>query len=1008
MGRQTPSGDSGGCTRSSRYSVLVTTVAVTLGLLAAPSLALAVEEVSEPFAISSFTTSVSTTQAGAHPNVATSIRFASHLNAAGSPRPNEEPRNLTVSAPPGLVGNLNAVPACSETIYQHGNFACPDATQVGSAIELYGDEGLVNFPVVMLARGASQVARLGIEGPHLIVIDVSLRTGSDYGMTVSTQDIPELLGVWGVSLELWGIPAQHNRGCQTQRGFEVVPPGHSPEFLPECVPGTPPAPQSQWHPFLTSPTTCKSGPLTTTLSVNSYEDPTEYVTASATQPQPTGCTALSFDPSISVSPESTQAEAPSGYIVDLSVPQSEDPNGFASSELREAVVTLPPGVTLDPSVATGLEACTDAQFGRGSTIPPSCPSGSVIGTSEVVSPNVAEPLHGQVYVGQPEPGKMYRVFQNIEGDGLDVKLEGTASPNPVTGQITATFETLPQLPFSEFKLHFKDGDTAPLANPPTCGEATTTSELAPWSGNAAATPSSSFGVSLNGLEAPCPTTMPFAPSFSAGSNSLVAGGPTTFSLTLARADRTQYFGGLSAHLPPGLLGDLASVPLCPQALAATGTCPASSQIGTVSAEAGVGEAPFSLAGTVYLAAPRIPNSPASLSFVVPAIAGPYNLGDVIVGANVLVNNDGSLTVSSDPLPTILEGVPLRIRQIGVDITRPGFMINPTSCAPMSIDAMVLSTQGQSAGVTSPFQLADCQNLTFSPKFTVSTQAHASKANGASLDVNIASDPGQANIAKVDVTLPTQLPSRLTTLQRACTEAQFAADPAGCPPGSVVGTAIARTPLLRGPLTGPAILVSHGGAAFPDLVLILQGQGITIEVTGNTDIKKGITYSRFETVPDVPISTFELRLPEGPYSILGANIPAKANYDLCGQSLTMPTTITGQNGAQLVQRTKIAVTGCPRAKPAVKIVKATIQRDNLLVTVKTTAAGTITVSGRGLKTTSRRELKAGAARISVPMTKMGQQLMRLRRRVQVQVWTRLTVGNKAIAATAVVKLRTASR
>jgi hypothetical protein len=625
----------------------------------------------------------------------------------------------------------------------------------------------------------------------------------------------------------------------------------------------------------------------------------------------------------------------------------------------------------------------------------------VIGTDEVISPNVPEPLHGQVYVGQPEPGNMYRVFQNIEGDGIDVKLEGTASPNPVTGQITATFENLPQLPFSEFKLHFKGGNTAPLANPPTCGQGTTATDLTPWSGNADATPSSSFDVSSDGLGGACPAAWPFAPVFSAGSSSLVAGAGTTFSLTVTRADRTRYLGGLSAHLPPGLVGDLASVPLCPAAQAAVGACSSASAIGTVSTESGSGGTPFTLPGTVYLAQPRIANSPASLSVVVPAIAGPYNLGNVVVGADVRVNNDGSIAVSSDPLPTILDGVPLRIRQIGLDITRPGFMINPTSCAPMSVNATILSTQGQSTGVSSPFQLADCQSLSFSPKFTVSTQAKTSKANGASLDVNVMSGPGQANIAKVDVTVPKQLPTRLTTLQKACTAAQFAANPAGCPAGSVVGTAIARTPLLSGPLTGPAILVSHGGAAFPDLVLVLQGQGITIDLTGETDIKRGVTYSKFETVPDVPVSTFELKLPEGPYSILGAYLPANANGSMCGQALTMPTTITGQNGAQVIEQTKLAVTGCPKAKPSVRVTKTTLRGSNLLVTIHTTAAGTVTVSGGGLKTTTRRNVAAGTRQINVPLTKAGKLLRGPHKKIRVRA--RLTAGTTAVASTTSVKL-----
>jgi hypothetical protein len=875
---------------------------------------LTTEEPAGAFGIESFSTSVSTTQAGAHPDASTLIQFASHLNSEGVTKPNEGPHNLTVEIPPGLIGNLNAVPSCATVVFdaKAGESECPDDTQVGIssvrfALGSHPNEYL-KLPVVLLEHGASEVARLGVEGPIPTVIDITVRTGTDYGITASVPALtPE--NILSVGLTLWGMPAQHERGCRGHATVEYI----GDLAISSCSPTTPPSPSSQWVPFLTNPTSCAGGPLITTLSADGNQEPERYVTASAEQPQPTGCEGLAFDPSIATSPINAEADAPSGYTFDLAVPQNAAAEGFASSELREAVVTLPAGMTLDPSAATGLQACSNEQFGMGSTAPPSCPSGSVIGTDEVVSPDVPQPLSGQVYVGQPEPGNMYRVFQDIEGDGLDVKLEGRASPNPVTGQITATFGNLPPLPFSNFKLRLKGGNTAVLASPPTCGADATTTELTPWSGNADATPASALEVSSDGVGGVCPSLWPLAPSFSAGSNLLAAGASTTFSLTLSRGDRTQYFGGLGVHLPPGLVGNLTDLPLCGAAQAAAGTCPADTEIGTVSTEAGVGETPFALTGTVYLAEPRIPNSPASLSIVVPAVAGPYNLGNVVVGAGIRIYDDGSVAVNSDPLPTILDGVPLRLRQIAVDITRPGFMRNPTSCAPASVTATVLSTRWESAGVSSPFQLADCKSLPFSPKLTASTQAKTTKVGGASLDVNVESGPGQANIAKVDVSLPKQLPSRLTTLQKACTESQFAADPAGCPAGSVVGTATARTPLLNQPLTGPAILVSHGGVAFPDLELVLQGDGITIVLTGDTEIKKGVTYSKFETVPDVPISTFALKLPEGPDSVLATDLPLKAKYNMCGQALTMPTTLIGQNGDEITQSTKIAVTQCPKTK-----------------------------------------------------------------------------------------------
>jgi hypothetical protein len=895
------------------------------GLFAGPALALESRDPETsfgPFVISSFTTSVSTTQAGAHPDANTSFGFSRFLSEEGfnKRRPDEEVRDILLSLPPGLLGDATAVPECATPAFKESS--CPAATQVGVANLLIGSTtSRHEIPVVSLEHGAGEPARLGIERPVPADISIAVRTGGDDGLNASITNV--LIGAQldEASVTLWGVPAAHWRGCESE---SFTPLSGDMAGFQTCIPATPPLPLGQQRPFMTNPTTCASGPLATTLTVDSYAHPgafeadgapdlsdPNWKTASSTQPAPTGCAALAFDPAIAVTPDSTQVDSPAGYTVTLAVPQNDDPTGLASSQLRRAVVTLPPGVTLNPSVANGLQACTDEQFSKGSSTPPACPAASQIGTNEVLSPDLANPLHGQIFVGEPLPGETYRIFQNIEGEGLDVKLEGRASPDPVTGQLTATFENLPQLPFGEFKLHLDGGSRAPLANPPTCGTASTASDLTPWSGNEDATPSSSFAVSLDGLGGACASALPFAPSFSAGSSSLVAGGPTTFSLTLTRADRTQYLGGLGVHLPAGLVGNLSSVPLCPLASARAGACPATSEIGTVTAEAGAGAEPFTLPGTVYLAQPRIPNSPASLSIVVPAIAGPYNLGNVIVGADVVVSNDGSLTVSSDPLPTILEGVPLRIRQIGVDITRPGFMTNPTSCAAQSVHATIVSTVGQSAGASSPFQLADCQALAFSPKFTVTTQGSASahkNGNGASLTVKVTAAPGQANIHAVAVSLPKQLPARLTTIQKACRETTFQADPASCPRGSIIGTASAITPILPRPLVGPAYLVSHGGAAFPNIEVLLQGNGITIDLTGSIDIKRAITSSSFAAVPDVAISSFQLKLPEGPSSAL-----ASPGGNLCGKRLAMPTTITAQSGKQIRQSTRIAIEGCPKAK-----------------------------------------------------------------------------------------------
>ena len=366
-----------------------------------------------------------------------------------------------------------------------------------------------------------------------------------------------------------------------------------------------------------------------------------------------------------------------------------------------------------------------------------------------------------------------------------------------------------------------------------------------------------------------------------------------------------------------------------------------------------------------------------MSIVTPAVAGPFSLGDVIVRAAISVNpNTSALTVSSDPLPQIIDGVPLRIQTVNVTIDKPGFMFNPTNCAQQQVTGTITGalpngSAGSSVAVSSPFAAAGCKDLPFKPTFTVSTQGKTSKADGASLDVKLTSKGGpqagggEANIRAVKVDLPKQLPSRLTTLQKACTEAQFDANPAGCPAASNVGTASAVTPIFSHPLTGPAYFVSHGGQAFPDLEIVLQGEGITLILDGNTDIKKGITSSIFRSVPDAPITNFELKLPTGPYSILGTNLPASANYSLCGQKLALPTAFVAQNGAEIHESTPLSVSGC---KPAITVVKHSVKGGTATIVVSVPAAGRLVATGSGLSRASGKASKAGTVTVKLTLTK----------------------------------------
>ena len=526
------------------------------------------------------------------------------------------------------------------------------------------------------------------------------------------------------------------------------------------------------------------------------------------------------------------------------------------------------------------------------------------------------------------------------GDGVNLKLVGTVHLNEATGQLVTTFDETPDAPLNEFKLAFSGGAQAALVTPPTCRVYSSQTDFTPWSSpfTEDALQEASFGIDTGPAGAPCANPLPFAPTLTAGSSTDQAGGYTSFSLLLQRGDGQQRMSSLSFKAPEGLSGMIASVPLCGEAQANAGTCSSASQIGHAVVGAGPGPYPFYIPqqgappAAIYLTGPY-EGAPFGLSIVTPVVAGPFNLGTNVVRAKIEIDpHTAQITVTTDAsgphsIPTILDGIPTDIRSIDTVIDRPGFMFNPTNCNPQEFAGTAHSAEGASAPIGTHFQMGSCQALKFAPDFKVSTAGKASKAQGASLTADIVYPTGplganqassQSNIASVKVDLPKQLPSRLTTLQKACTSAQFEANPAGCPAASVVGHAKVITPILPVPLEGPAFFVSHGGEAFPSLEVMLQGYGVTVELVGSTFISKaGITSSTFKSTPDVPFSSFELTLPRGKYSALTANVPPKDNYSLCGQKLVMPTAFTAQDGAVIHQSTPVTVTGCPKAKKAKK-------------------------------------------------------------------------------------------
>jgi hypothetical protein len=860
---------------------------------------------------------LSSEQAGAHANVTTEFTMATS-------QPNgvvADPKDIRFDLPPGLVGSTVGMAQCTmgQVLRLAGEpNACPSDTIVGMAtltIGLNGPGGgefTLVTPVYNIAPSSGEPAAFGIDAIFLPVrLDTSVLSSGDYGVRVTAPSLSEASSTLAATVTLWGVPADHSapgpNGEQTIFGQQF---------------GAPNTGQSR-VPLVSNPQQC-SAPLSAIMSTDAWTSPGAFASSGAL-PMGTlaGCDQLSLESSFTLLPDTLQAGAPGGYSFALKIPQSTSADGLATPNV------------INPSVAGGLKACSDAQFGLHSGVPGACPHEAQLGTVEVKTPALPLPLHGELYLAEPRcgpctpedatHGRMIRLFVQVIGEGespIVVKLEGTASIDQQTGQITTTFADNPQLPFGELRLNLNGGSRAPLANPRTCGPVTTSLDLTPWSSPFISDSTSIYGFEVNqGCFGP-----QFNPSFAAGSTNIQAGGFSPFTLSFGRSDHDEFLSGLEMRMPAGLLGTLSSVTACKEPQAAQGTCGPESLIGHVQALVGAGANPYLVGGGQVFLTQSYKGAPFGLSIVVPAVAGPYTLagttgkGTVVVRATINIDpTDAHVTITSDPLPTILDGIPLQVKVVNVTVDRPGFTFNPTNCSKLAITGKLSSTEGASATVPTPFEVANCATLPFKPTFTVLTQAKTSKANGASLHVKVASGSGQANIGKVKVDLPKQLPSRLTTLQKACPNATFNANPASCPGGSVVGSATAVTPILKSPLTGPAYLVSHAGAAFPDLVIVLQGEGITLDLVGNTDIKKGITISTFNTVPDAPISTFDLVLPEGPHSALAAY------GNLCKTALNMPTAITGQNGAVIRQTTKVAVSGCPKHKHAKKARKAKTHR-----------------------------------------------------------------------------------
>jgi hypothetical protein len=885
------------------------------------------------------------TQAGSHP-YEFSLVLAPNVEGAGPSNETPsggQPRALDVNLPPGLVGEPGAVPQCSRVDFDRNGdngSECPPASQIGlDEAAPSGDHPGITMPIFNLVPPPGVAAEFGLDfNGTSTFLDARVRSGGDYGIT-EHANFPQQKVTYNMAM-IWGYPGEHTFPGESRAELEG----------------------SGLRPFLTMPTSCKPASEAPQFSI---EELGTWLEPEATAPparfslhnsegEPvgiTGCEKLEhFEPSVNLAPDTTFSDTPAGLTATVKVPQGLNPEGLASPGLKETTVTLPEGVAINPGQATGLAACQPSEEDIGGETeaydgPPECPAASKVGTDEITTPLLPKPLKGNVYVLQSNPPNL-QLLVAASYQGVNLKLIGNVHLDEKTGRLTTTFNGTPQdpgtpdAPLNEFVLNFSGGAQAALVTPPTCGVYTSNAVFTPWSSPFVenAFSESKFAITSGpGGSGSCTGPLPFTPTLTAGSTTDQAGGFTDFSMLLQRADGQQRVSKLQFKTPEGLLGMISNVPLCPEPQASKGECSSASQIGHTIVGAGPGPYPLFIpqAGQppapIYLTG-GYEGAPYGLSIVVPIVAGPFTLQTQIVRGKIEVDpHTAQLTITTDPVPTIIDGIPADLRSINAVIDRPRFMFNPTDCNPAAFSGTATSTEGATTAISSPFQVGSCQSLTFKPDFTVSTAAHSSKADGASLDVKLVypttplganQASSQSNIGSVKVDLPKQLPSELKTLQKACTAAVFEANPAACPAASIVGHATVVTPVLPVPLTGPAYFVSHGGEAFPSLIVVLQGYGVTVDLVGTTFIngKTDITSSTFKQVPDVPIHSFELVLPQGPFSALAANLPKTAKGSFCGQKLAMPTLFTAQNGAVIKQSTPIAVTGCAKAKPKKKAVK----------------------------------------------------------------------------------------
>jgi uncharacterized repeat protein (TIGR01451 family) len=894
------------------------------------------------------------TQAGGHPYAASvSIDFNTLENPnplIGSLWPVEATKDVVVDLPGGLAGYPPTAAKCTaaQLVGARPGFQpaplCPPSSQVGATLVRLNGLGATSvfgpIAVYNMVPPPDVPARFGFNiAGSVVTLDARVRADENYHVAIAAVNVPEALPIASTTTTLWGVPADsshdNERGCAGQN--EPFMTGAS---GPTCPSG---APQVA---FLRNPTSCTdpSDPnadgLTTTAHIDSWAHPgpvnadgspdlrdPRWVSASfvshlppaypnppsAWGPDqlPAGCDQVPFDPTLSASVSApAKTSTPSGLTVDLNLPQSSDPTAIGEGDLKKAVVTFPVGMRVSPSSAAGLEGCSPDQIGLGSNSDPTCPDGARIGKLAITTPLLDQPLDGSVYLATPHQNpfnSLIAIYLVAKGPGFVLKLPGRVDLDPATGQISTTFDNQPQLPFSNLHLELDGGANAPLETPDQCGTYTTKAVMTSWSGKTVES-DSTFSLSADGNGAPCPPAG-FSPDLAAGEDNPIARAESPFVLRLTRGDQDQGLGSLALNMPGGATGRLAATVPCPDVAANAGTCQDVSKIGDVTVGAGPGTNPFFITnGRAYITGPY-KGADLGLSIVVPAVAGPFDLGNVVVRSAVFVNRQSAaLKIVSDPLPTILQGIPLDVRDIRVFVNRPHFFINPTDCAEKHIYSTVASTLGAIAHPSVRFQVGECASLPHGAKlaFGDGGPGHTHAGVSTPFTTTLTTTPGGANLRSVSVTLPGTLNALLPVVNQACSLAAY--DAGHCGSRARVGSAVAVTPLLRDPLRGSVYFVKNPKRAIPDIMVALRGQ-VNLDVTGKVAIPGGTRLAtRFDTIPDAPITKFTLRL------VSGRNGPLGIVTDLCSAKARAAVATIGlrfQDGTVQQTTAHIKTHGCPR-------------------------------------------------------------------------------------------------